>query len=228
MQEQIIKIAIIDDNIALLENLQNDLEKEPSIAIVFTATHGVACLNYLASFKIEALPEIILMDISMPKMNGIEVTKQISSLYPPIQVIMLTNSDEDEQIFASIQAGAKGYLLKTEDATHIFDAIKEVKAGGTRITPSIARKIFTFVQNKPITQKEKKQEIKSEGEGISLSLLTMREYEILNLLSEGLGYQHIADKLFISVNTIKTHIYHIYEKLEVSNKMQAINKMKQS
>jgi DNA-binding NarL/FixJ family response regulator len=220
-----IKIAIIDDNLSLLEDLQSELEKTDSIEVVFTAPNGVTCLNYLSSFKTEALPEVILMDISMPKMNGIETTEQISTLFPAIQVIMLTTSEEDEQIIASIQAGAKGYLLKTESSENIKTAIKEVRTGGTQITPSVARKIFSLMRGqKAIEEKSKEKEEKLEKN--EANLLTAKELEILELLADGLSYKLIADKLFISINTIKTHIYHIYEKLGVTNKTQAINKIK--
>jgi DNA-binding NarL/FixJ family response regulator len=222
----VIKIAIVDDDLFLLRSLKKDIEANPNIEIVFTAGNGQVCLSYLSSFKSEALPDIILMDISMPKMDGIATTREIHLLYPIIQVIMLTVIDQDEKIFEAIKAGAKGYLLKTEKTENIIRAIEDVQKGGTQLTPMIARKMLYFLQKSPIEEMNKDEQKTSPKSKEIPEQLTPRESEILNLLSQGLSYQHIANKLFISLGTLKTHIYHIYEKLQVKNKMQAINKMK--
>lgn len=215
------KIAIVDDHLALLDRLETDLEKGEYAKIIFQAQNGLACLNLLASLNPETIPDIILMDISMPQMDGIEATRQIQARYPAIQVVMLTATDEDDKIFEAIRAGAKGYLLKTESAETILRAIEEVRQGGTYLTPSIARKTLNFLHG---TFKGSEPNA-SNAPKKDKELITPRESEILHLLSKGLTYQNIAQKLSISLGTLKKHTYNIYEKLQVENKTQAINKL---
>ncbi len=215
------KIGITDDNLALLQSLRQDLEATQQFDIVFTATNGLACLNQLAGLVAGQLPEVILMDISMPKLNGISTTLKIRNLYPSIQVIMLTAIDEDDSVFEAIKAGAKAYLLKEEPTAEIVAAIQDVQAGGTQFTPSIARKALDFVCQ-TLLQAAKKP-VKVED---MLATLTTREQEVLNYLANGFTYQQMADKLAITINTLKRHSSNIFLKLEVSNRTQAINKLK--
>jgi DNA-binding NarL/FixJ family response regulator len=215
------KIGITDDNLALLRSLRQDLEATQQFDIVFTANNGSACLKQLASLVAGSLPNVILMDISMPELNGISTTSQIRNLYPSIQVIMLTAIDEDDSIFEAIKAGAKAYLLKDEPTAKIVTAIQDVQGGGTQFTPSIARKALDFV-HQTLLQADKKP-LKVEE---MLATLTTREQEVLNYLANGFTYQQMADKLDITIHTLKRHSSNIFLKLEVSNRTQAINKLK--
>lgn len=215
------KIGITDDNLALLQSLKQDLEATQQFDIVFTATNGLACLKQLAGLVAERLPEIILMDISMPQLNGISTTLEIRNLYPSIQVIMLTAIDEDDNIFEAIKAGAKAYLLKDEPTVKIIAAIRDVQAGGTQFTPSIARKALDFVYQTLLQAAKKPSKVEE-----MLATLTTREQEVLNYLASGFTYQQMADKLDITIHTLKRHSSNIFLKLEVSNRTQAVNKLK--
>ena len=217
------KIAIVEDNRYLLDTLRTELGHFSEIEVVFASRNGVECLAEMESRKSEALPEVILMDISMPKMNGLETTARIKMLYPFVQVLMLTVLDNEDKIFEAIRAGAKGYLLKDEKNEAILKAIEEIKNGGTILTPSVARKALDFLQKNFLLANLSK----TENTQATAHALTLRETEIMTLLSQGLSYQHIANETNISVNTLKKHIYNIYDKLEVHNKIQAINKFKQ-
>ncbi|TAH20262.1 MAG: DNA-binding response regulator [Cytophagales bacterium] len=215
------KIAIVDDSLLLLQNIREDLEATTKFEIVFTAANGILCLESLARLSLESLPHVVLMDISMPKLDGIATTTHIRALYPSVQVIMLTSSDEDNKILEAIKAGAKGYLLKEEPVTKIVTAIENVRGGGTELTTSIARKVFNFLQQTLIISDQQTQ--KKEK---AIDLLTKREQEILLYLVDGFTYQSIADTIGISLHTLKRHISNIYDKMEVSNRMQVINKIK--
>lgn len=157
------------------------------------------------------------MDIEMPKMDGIEATYHIKTKYPHIKIIMLTAFDNDENIFKSIKAGADGYLLKEVNPQALHDGILDTLAGGATMTPSIALKTLKLFRN-PITI-----ENKPDNE---LVVLTAREIEVLDQLSKGLQYQKIADNLILSVGTIRKHVENIYKKLQVHNKLEAIQKAK--
>ena len=174
-------------------------------------------MEYLSYLAPQQLPEIILMDIFMPKLDGIATTLKIRSLYPSIQVIMLTAIEEDDKIFEAIKAGAKGYLLKDESTAKIVAAIEDVQAGGSQFTPSIARKALDFLEQYLVNAKFANND---------LTRLSPREYEVLKYMTGGLIYQEIADKIGISLHTLKRHIANIFFKLEVSNRTQAVNKLK--
>lgn len=215
------KIAITDDNLALLQSLRKDLAASQEFDIIFTANNGLVCLQHLAELRAELLPEVILMDISMPKLDGIATTSEIRNLYPTIQVIMLTATDEDDSIFEAIKAGAKAYLLKDERTAKIIATIQDVKAGGTQFTPSIARKALDFL-HQSLLQTAKKPAKMEE----ILATLTTREQEVLQYLASGLSHKQIADKLDITIHTLKRHSSNIFSKLEVGNRTQAVNKLK--
>jgi len=209
------RIAITDDNLFLLQNIREDLEATSQFEVVFSATNGAMCLEYLLNLPSELFPQVILMDISMPKLDGIATTTQVKKIYPNIQIIMLTSTDEEDKILDAIKAGAKGYLLKEEPTAKIVAAIHDVLSGGTHLTPCIARKALDFLQLTLNNNARNRKKIEE---------LTLREQEILGYLAGGLRYNEIADTLSLSLNTLKRHISNIYEKLEVKNKTQAINK----
>ena len=209
-----IKLAIVDDNTFLQKAIQDKLEFFDDIDIKFKANHGEDLLGKLN--KSHNL-DIILMDIEMPKMNGIEATEIIKNKFPQIKIIMLTVFDNDENIFKSIKAGADGYLLKEVNPEELHNAILETLNGGAIMTPSIALKTLKLFRNPEVFEDIPNQEEYN---------LTTREIEVLEQLSKGLKYNAIAENLFLSAGTIRKHVENIYAKLQVHNKLEAIQKAK--
>ncbi len=209
-----IKLAIVDDNTFLQKAIQDKLEFFDDIDIKFKANHGEDLLEKLG--KNHNL-DIILMDIEMPKMNGIEATEIVKNKFPHIKIIMLTVFDNDENIFKSIKAGADGYLLKEVNPEELHNAILETLKGGAIMTPSIALKTLKLFRNPEIFD-----DIPNKEE----YNLTVREIEVLEQLSKGLKYNAIAENLFLSAGTIRKHVENIYTKLQVHNKLEAIQKAK--
>ncbi len=209
-----IKLAIVDDNTFLQKAIQDKLDFFHEIEVKFKANNGLDLLEKLD--KNHNL-DIILMDIEMPKMNGIEATEIIKNKYPQIKIIMLTVFDNDENIFKSIKAGADGYLLKELNPDELHNAIVETLNGGAIMTPSIALKTLKLFRNPEVFE-----DIPNKEE----YNLTAREIEVLEQLSKGLKYNAIAENLFLSAGTIRKHVENIYTKLQVHNKLEAIQKAK--
>lgn len=207
-----IKIALVDDNSFLVKSAQEKLSFFEDFTVKFVAVNGIDALEKLAS---NHNVDLILMDIEMPKMDGIEATSQIKQKYPQIKIIMLTVFDNDENIFRSIKAGADGYLLKEVSPTDLRQGIIDTLNGGATMTPSIALKTLKLFRN-PIAF-----DVAANSEEIKL---TVRETEVLEQLSKGLKYESIAENLFLSTGTIRKHIENIYAKLQVHNKLEAIQK----
>jgi DNA-binding NarL/FixJ family response regulator len=159
-------------------------------------------------------PDIVLMDIDLPNITGIEGVRTIKSVFEKIQILMFTVFEDDEKIFAAIRAGASGYLLKKTPSAEIIEAVKELHDGGAPMSPSIARKVLQAFQSTPY-------------ESLNEYALTAREKEILFSLVDGLSYKKIGEKYFISLSTIRTHISNIYGKLHVHSKSQAVAKVLQ-
>ncbi len=204
-------VAIVEDNYFLTKSVQEKLSFFSDIAIAFTANNGAQCLAKLAEHK---KPHVILMDIEMPCMNGIEATAMVKQKYPQIKIIILTVFDDDEKIFKAIQAGADGYLLKETDPDDLYAAIQQTLEGGAAMTPSIALKTLNLLRFPlPLTTDETDETIE----------LTTREIEVLEQLSTGIPYTSIAENLFISPNTVRRHIENIYQKLQVHTKTEALN-----
>ena len=209
-----IKLAIVDDNSFLIKATQEKLSFFEDFDLKFTAFDGK---NAIEKLEKNHNIDMILMDIEMPVMNGIEATNIIKNKYPQIKIIMLTVFDNDENIFNAIKAGADGYLLKEVNPKDLHQGILETLAGGATMTPSIAMKTLKLFRN-PIDF-----QITSNQQEINL---TPREVEVLEQLSKGLKYNAIADNLFLSVGTIRKHVENIYTKLQVHNKLEAIQKAK--
>jgi DNA-binding NarL/FixJ family response regulator len=208
-----IRIAIVDDNDLLRINLVDRLYD--SFDIVFETNYAGDLLEYLKKVPEFRMPQVVLMDIEMDMMNGIEATAKLKSALPAVKVIMLTVFEDDERVLQSIMAGADGYMLKDERRERIIEAIHDTVDGGAYMSPGIAQKAIRLL---------KKAVPENEMQVISYDL-TRRELEILNFLSEGLTYKQIAERIFVSVSTIKTHVHNIYEKLQVTNKVEASNKL---
>jgi DNA-binding NarL/FixJ family response regulator len=202
-----IKAAIVEDNNTLRNSLTNLINQTDGMRCVASLGN---LLNVVSEFK-KAQPDIALMDIGLPHISGIEGVRTVKENFENIQVLMFTVFDDDEKIFEAIKAGASGYLLKKSSPEEIIDAIQSLYNGGAPMTASIARKVIQSFQNNHLNAKNEYQ-------------LTTRENEILHSLIDGLSYKKLAEKYFISVSTIRTHIRHIYEKLHVNSKSQAVAK----
>lgn len=209
-----IKIAIVDDNTFLQNAVKEKMSFFTDVEIKFTAVEGNDLLQKLEK---NHNVDLILMDIEMPKMNGIEATEVVKNKYPHIKIIMLTVFDNDENIFRAIKAGADGYFLKEVNPQELFNGIQETLAGGAAMTPSIALKTLKLLREPIVFENESvKEEI----------ALTAREIEVLEQLSKGLKYHSIAENLFLSSGTIRKHVENIYNKLQVHNKLEAVQKAK--
>lgn len=211
-----IKIAIVDDNSFLINAVKEKLSFFDNLELRFTALNGN---DFIAKLENDKHLDVILMDIEMPILNGIETTAIVKSKYPHIKIIMLTVFDNDEHIFNAIKSGADGYLLKDVDAKKLHDGIVETLNGGAAMNPSIALKTLKLLRN-PIIIKNKK-----EQDDIKL---TQREVDVLEQLSKGLSYAAIADNLFLSKGTVRKHIENTYRKLQVHNKLEAVQKAKEN
>ena len=203
-----IKIAIAEDNPALAKSVKENVDSFENVELLFIAPNGKELLQKISG----NVPDLILMDINMPVMDGIEATQKVKHHFPAIKIIMLTVFDEEEKIFQSIIAGASGYLLKDEKPGKIIEAIEDAMQGGAPMSSTIATKALLMIRGQ-------KAEIVPEKNDFNLS---KREIEIIELISKGDNYNQIAEKLFISPNTVRKHIENIYSKLQVHNKVEAI------
>ena len=206
-----IKVGIIEDNRPLRNSLENLLNQTPGIRCTASLKN---LLNVVNELKIET-PEILLMDIGLPGISGIDGVKIVRNYFPGIRIIMFTVFEDEDKIFDSICAGASGYLLKKSTPDEIIKAVKDTYAGGASMSPSIANRTLKLFREKL------RPELPDFG-------LTSRESEVLEFLSDGLSYQKIADKLMISLSTIRTHIINIYQKLQVNSKIEALRKIKRN
>lgn len=209
-----LKVAIADDNSFLIHAIKEKLSFFEDVNIRATALNGSDLLERLEE---NHNIDVILMDIEMPVLNGIEATQKVKQKYPQIKIIMLTAFDDDENIFNAIKAGADGYLLKEINPDDLYNGICETLNGGAAMNPSIALKTLKLLRN-PIDIENPR-----DHEEISLS---KREVEVLEQLSKGLSYTAIADNLFLSPSTVRKHIENIYKKLQVHSKIEAVQKAK--
>jgi DNA-binding NarL/FixJ family response regulator len=200
------KIAVFEDNKKFRESLEFVIVTSPDMELCGSFEDT----NRLVARIGALLPDVVLMDINIPGKNGIEAVKEIKEHFPNVQVCMQTVFEEDDKIFASLCAGASGYILKNTPPDKILQAVKEVAEGGAFFTPSIAKKVLNNFQQQP-----------QQAEYIQL---TDKEKEVLKYLVEGLSYKMIAEKVFLSFHTVHTHLRHVYEKLHVNSKGEAINK----
>lgn len=206
-----IRITIFDDNKNIRESISMLLATVPEFEVVGSFSHVLDCLEDTK----ESNPDIILMDIEMPGMTGIEAVKKIKIEFPHIQILMQTVFEDDDRVFDSICSGASGYILKNHLNTRLVDAINELQFGGSPMSPSIARKVLGKLQ-------------KHSGdirppEAINYQL-TPREKDVLACIVEGLSYKMIADRLNISYETVRSHVKKIYEKLHVASLTEVVAK----
>ncbi len=201
-----ISVSIAEDLPEIRSTLERIIKAEADLLLLSSSSNAEDAMPLI----MDAQPDIVIMDINMPGMNGIDCIRTIKNNCPPTQFMIFTIYENDEKIFDALAAGASGYLLKKTPAEKIIDAIKELYHGGSPMSLPIARKVINYFK-----------ETKQLGHGD----LTKKENEILSLLSKGFLYKEIAAKLSISVGTVTQHIHNIYEKLHVSNKTEAINKV---
>ena len=202
-----ITLAIVEDLDEVRDGLKNFISLSTDFKILDTFKTAEEALYGLPKLQ----PDIVIMDINLPGMNGIECIRQVKDKSPKTQFMMFTVYENDEKVFEALKAGASGYLLKNTGLVQLIESLKELHNGGSPMSANIARKLVTVFRNK-------------EKETEPVESLSIRENEILQLLSKGLLYKEIADKLSISVSTVRQHIHHIYEKLHVQNRTEAINK----
>ena len=199
--EEKIKILIADDHRLVREGIKALLESQPDIEIVGEASDGHETIKRTKELQ----PDIVLMDITMPNLNGLEATRTIKRKYPNTKVLILTMHLNDEYIFQSLQLGASGYLLKENAAEDLLNAIRSVQEGHSYLSPSISKAVIDAYLRKRITGKG----------GSAFEILTAREREILQLIAEGSTNKEIGKKLFISTKTVEAHRAHIMKKLDI-------------
>src|SRR5436190_12310884 len=205
-----INVAIVEDD----DGVRESLEKLIQGADGFSCTGTYRSAETAIKGILAAPPDVVVMDINLPRATGIECVQQLRAHCPNVNVLMLTIYDDGENIFRALEAGANGYLLKRTPPPQILNAIEEVNAGGAPMTSSIARRVLqSFHQRAPTSPQTEK--------------LTMRESEILDLLSKGYRYKEIAGLLNLHFDTVHSHVRNIYNKLQVSSKTEAINKYRQ-
>lgn len=202
-----ITVAIVEDNDKLRGTLAGVINRAEGFRCVSQHATAEEALQQLPQVR----PEVVLMDINLPGMNGVECVRRLKPLLPETQVIMLTVYEDTDNIFNALAAGASGYLLKRTTSAELLSAIRDVHRGGSPMTAHIARKVVQSFQKTPVSDQ-------------STENLTPREQEVLNLLSQGLYYKEIADKLGISYDTVHCHIRRIYEKLQVRTRTEAVAK----
>jgi DNA-binding NarL/FixJ family response regulator len=202
-----IKVIIFDDNDSLRDSVSMLLKESGDFTLVGAYADCLDVTNNIRNTK----PDVVIMDIDMPGVNGIEAVKVISNNFPTVQVLMFTVFDDDEKVFAAIKAGAGGYILKNADPKNLLHAISEVYNGGAPMTPGIARKVLLQFQDM----------LPDENKDYHLS---QREKEVLALLVEGHPYKMIGSKLNITYDTVRAHMKKIYEKLHVASMTEAVAK----
>lgn len=216
-KEQMTYIAIVDDKKLIRNALKERLSETSNYEVILMAENGLDFLEKMKEARKIRVPDIVLMDIDMPEMTGIEAVEKAKDIYPKSKFLMLTIFDEDEKIFEAIKAGADGYLLKDEPIERIKDAIRNLlDEGGAPMSPSIARKALQLLMNA-------KPSFPQDPEKTQMYDLSEREQEILKHLVDGLEYKEIAQVIKTSPNTVRNHIANIYRKLHVTSKAQAIN-----
>jgi NarL family two-component system response regulator LiaR len=202
-----IRVAIVEDDKNYNQALKNIIDFQEDMECVAQFFNGKNALQ-----KLEAIePDVVLMDIQLQDLSGIDIVFKLTELMPGTTFVMCTSFENDEKIFSALRAGASGYLVKGDPLAKIIQAIQEAHKGGAPMSFAIAKRVLQHFQ-------ESKVQVQS------LALLTVTEKEVLELLAQGLLYKEIADKKNVTIDTIKKHIGNMYRKLQVSNKIEAINK----
>jgi two-component system response regulator NreC len=202
------RILLVEDHIVVRQGLKALLSGEADIEVVGEADNGREALQRVSDLQ----PDLVLMDISMPGLNGIEATRQICQNHPGVEVVILSMHSNEEYVFQVLRAGASGYVLKQSDSSEVLTAIRAALAGGSFLSPPISRAVIDDYIHRA----------EARGRSDTLDLLTPREREVLQLLAEGLSNQEIADQLSISVKTVETHRGNMMKKLSVESKTELV------
>ncbi|ARU60097.1 DNA-binding response regulator [Tumebacillus avium] len=198
-----VRVVLCDDHTILRDGLRNLLNSEDDLEVVGEAADGKQAIELVESLQ----PDVVIMDINMPGLGGVEAVERLIAKYPSLRILILTMFNQDEYLFRTMQAGACGYLLKDSPVTEVIDAIRTVMQGGSVLHPDLTHKLLASYREKE----------KPDGEKLS-----PREHEVLTTLVKGLSNKEIAEHLFISETTVKLHISNIYRKLGVKSRSQAI------
>lgn len=241
-----IRVFVVEDQTKILKNQLRLLEGHPDIEIIGTALSGEAALEEVPKL----MPDVLLLDLGLPRMSGIDVTRAVKASHPKVEILIFTIFDEEDKVLEAVKAGASGYLLKGATVDKIIEAIKEVRAGGTVIQPNLARRLLRHFRVDPdaapvpvapppaaapqaaaavapMLDKEPTTEVEPSPAGgpqdePQLKPLSDREKEILQLIAKGVSNSEAAKLLNLSKATIRTHLEHIYRKLEVTNRVEAV------
>jgi DNA-binding NarL/FixJ family response regulator len=208
-----IRVLIADDHALFRRGLEMVLEEEDDIDLVGQASDGTEAVTVAG----ESLPDVVLMDIRMPKSSGIEACRATKEVAPSAKIVMLTISDEEEDLFEAIRAGASGYLLKDIPLDEVAEAVRAVHGGQSLINPSMAGKLLTEFAT--LAKRDSEEE---QAQHVAPPKLTDREMEVLKLVARGMNNRDIAKELFISENTVKNHVRNILEKLQIHSRMEAV------
>ncbi len=219
-----IRVFVVEDQTKILKNQLRLLESNQDIEIVGTALSGEAALEEVA----KVTPDVMLLDLGLPRMSGIDVTRQVKAQWPQVEILIFTIFDEEDKVLEAVKAGASGYLLKGTPADKIIEAIKEVRAGGTVIQPNLARRLLRHFRVEPEASPAPTEPVVPAAPAPSGASepphkpLSDRESEILQLIAKGVSNSEAAKLLDLSKATIRTHLEHIYRKLEVTNRVEAV------
>ena len=207
-----IRTMIVDDHALFRRGLEMVLDSEPDIELVGQASDGAEAVEKAG----ESLPDVVLMDIRMPRSSGIEACRALKDVVPSAKIVMLTISDEEEDLFEAIRAGASGYLLKDIPLDEVAETVRAVHGGQSLINPSMAGKLLT--EFAALARREESE----RAQRIPAPRLTEREIQVLKLVARGMNNRDIAKELFISDNTVKNHVRNILEKLQIHSRMEAV------
>lgn len=203
-----IKVLLADDHVVVRQSLRKFLEHERDIEVIGEASDGEEAVQLTTQLK----PDVTVMDVAMPNVNGIESTKRIKSASPTTSVLALTAYDYDQYIFALLEAGAAGYLLKDVSGQELIDAIRAVRRGDCVLHPAIARKVLSRFRQSEVER----------STGSKKDLLTTRERDVLKRAAKGMWNKEIAEELFLSLSTVEAHLSSIFNKLGVSSRTEAV------